>query len=345
MDVRGGLKAVATALVMGLGLAAATGAKAQTGAEFFKDKTVVYIVATAAGGGYDVYGRLTAEFMQKYLPGSTFVVRNLPGAGHLVGSNTLAASKPDGLTIGTFNTGLIYNQLIKLEGMRYNMAELSWIGKVAADPRVIAIAVQSPIKSVADLRAQKEPVLFATAGPGSAAYVEMSVLLKALGVPHRLLSGYDGNENAMAMRRGEVVGNIGSLSSWEEFRKQGIVRIISQIGGSKDSGIPQLKDEVSDPKVASMIALVESQGDISRFTAGPPKIPADRLEALRDAFRRAMQDKDLIARVEKLDRPFAPAVGEDVASMIKRALDQTPETIALLKEGLAAPGKEGKKEK
>ena len=54
-------------------------AQAQTGADFFKGKTVTYIVATAPGGGYDVAGRLVAEYMQKYLPGSTFVVRNLPG--------------------------------------------------------------------------------------------------------------------------------------------------------------------------------------------------------------------------------------------------------------------------
>ena len=87
-------------------------APAQTGADFFKGKTVTYIVATAPGGGYDLYGRLVAEYMQRHLPGSTFIVRNVPGAGHLIGTNAIYAAKPDGLTIGTFNTGLIYNQLI-----------------------------------------------------------------------------------------------------------------------------------------------------------------------------------------------------------------------------------------
>ena len=43
-------------------------AKAQTGAEFYKGKTVTYIVATAPGGGYDLYGRLVAEFMQNICP-------------------------------------------------------------------------------------------------------------------------------------------------------------------------------------------------------------------------------------------------------------------------------------
>lgn len=328
------IQRVVKSLALGVGLVTAvSGVQAQTGADFFKDKTIVYVVATAAGGGYDVYGRLTAEFMQRHLPGSTFVVSNRPGAGHLVGANFIAASKPDGLTLGTFNTGLLYSQLAKSEGIKFDMGELSWVGKMAADPRVIAIAVQSPIKSVADLINAKETVLFATAGPGAAGYVEMNMLLKAMKVNHRLLSGYDGNENAMAMRRGEVVGNIGSRSSWEEFRKQGIVRMIVQIGGN-EKDIPQLRDEVKDPKVGTIISLVESQGEISRFTAGPPKIPADRLEALRAAFKKAMEDKELIARVEKMDRPLQPAYGDDVARMIKKALDQTPETVAVLKEGL-----------
>src|SRR5687768_1407346 len=112
-------------------------AQAQTGAEFFKGKTVNYIVATAPGGGYDVAGRLVAEYMQKYLPGSTFVVKNLPGAGHIVGTNTIYASKPDGLTIGTFNTGLIYNQLINADGVKFDLSKMSWIGKVSSEPRVL----------------------------------------------------------------------------------------------------------------------------------------------------------------------------------------------------------------
>src|SRR5262245_30907799 len=103
-----GVSRAAMGLSLAGGLMAASiamPAHAQSGADYFKGKTVTYIVATAAGGGYDLYGRLVAEYMQRYLPGSTFIVRNLPGAGHLVGANTIYASRGDGLTIGTFNTG------------------------------------------------------------------------------------------------------------------------------------------------------------------------------------------------------------------------------------------------
>src|SRR6185503_9337350 len=150
MSVRASMNAALRSLAGGLIAASlATAAHAQGNADYFKGKTVSYIVATAAGGGYDLYGRLVAEYMQRYLPGSTFVVGNLPGAGHLVGTNTIYASRADGLTIGTFNTGLIYNQLVGLPGMKFDLTQMSWIGKATTDPRVLAIAQTSPIKTYA----------------------------------------------------------------------------------------------------------------------------------------------------------------------------------------------------
>ncbi len=313
-------------------------ALAQTGADFFKGKTITYIVATAPGGGYDLYGRLTAEYMQKYLPGSTFVVKNLPGAGHLIGANTIYASKADGLTIGTFNTGLIYNQLIAREGVRFDLTKMSWIGKAATDPRVITIGKQSPIMSYKELLAVKEPVNFSTGGIGASAYVETVMLYSALKLPIKIQTGYYGSDDALAIRRGEIVGTLASRSSWEVFVANGNGRFIAQIGGN-NKDVPQLKDMVTDEKAKQLIALIQSQGDIQRFTAGPPDIPKDRLDALRAAYRKAMEDPELQAKAVKLERPIEPAYGDDVLEMIKVALKQTPETIALLKEALEAGDK------
>src|ERR1700752_1499175 len=152
--------AVIARCLLSAGALIATGlypAFAQTGTEFFKGRTVTYIVATAPGGGYDLYGRLVSEFMQRYLPGSTFVAKNVPGAGHLIGANTIYASKPDGLTIGTFNTGLIYNQLIATDGVKFDLTKMSWIGKAASEPRVFLVGAQQPIKTFAELQALKAP--------------------------------------------------------------------------------------------------------------------------------------------------------------------------------------------
>lgn len=300
----------------------------------FKGKTVTYIVATAAGGGYDFYGRLVAEYMQRYLPGSTFVVKNMPGAGHIIGANAIYASKADGTTIGTFNTGLIYNQLVGLEAIRFDLNKMSWIGKASSDPRVFVINQSSPIKTFADLKKSKE-VNFASAGVGSAAYVETKVLTDALNLPIKLITGYNGNEDQLAMRRGEIVGSIASRSSNEDFVKNGYGRFIAQIGGN-DKDVPQLSTFADTSEAKALVSLIQSQGDISRLTAGPPAIPAPQLAALRGAYKKAMEDKELQAKAEKGGRPVEPAFGEDVAKMVKEALHQTPKTIAMLKDALEA---------
>ena len=308
-------------------------ARAQDGAAFYNGKTVNYIVATAPGGGYDSYGRLVAEFMQKYLPGSTFVVRNMPGAGHLIGANAIYASKPDGLTLGTFNTGLIYNQIVANEGVKFDLNKYSWIGKAASDARVFAIAAQAPIKTWQDLVSSKETVNFATAGVGSASYVETVILTKSLGLPIKMQTGYNGSDDQLAMRRGEIVGSIASRSSYDQFIKNGYGRYIAQIGGH-DNDTPQLKTLLKDTRGLELLALIESTSEIARLTAAPPGVPPAQLAALRDAYRKAMEDKDLQARAEKLERPVEPLYGDDIARMIGAALKQTPETVSLLKDAM-----------
>jgi tripartite-type tricarboxylate transporter receptor subunit TctC len=312
---------------------AAPSASAQTGADFYKGKTVTYIAATSPGGGYDLYGRLVAEFMQKHLPGSTFVLKNVPGAGHMVGANTIYASKPDGLTIGIFNTGLIYNQVLGAQGVKFDLGKMSWIGKAASDPRVITIAAQSPIKSLKDLQESKETVNFAVGGIGSATYIESMMLSNVLKLPVKVLTGYSGGDDQMAVRRGEITGSVASRSSWEPFVKNGYGKFIAQIGGSQ-TDVPQLATLVTDPTAKAVVALIQSQGDIGRLTAGPPEIPQDRLDALRAAYRAAMEDKELLAKAEKLQVPIDPLYGDEVLKRVKLALDQTPQTIALLRDAM-----------
>jgi tripartite-type tricarboxylate transporter receptor subunit TctC len=279
------------AIAAALACTLTSSAQGQAGAEFFKDKTVTYIVATGPGGGYDTYGRLIAEYMQRYLPGSTFVVKNVPGAGHLVGTNALFAAKPDGLTIGMFNTGILYSQLIRHPGVKFDLTQMSWIGKAATDPHVIALAQHTGIRTFADLKTHKATLKFATGGIGSTAYVETLMLTEAMRLPIRALTGYDGNQEQLAMRRGEIDGSMGARSTWVQFRDNGYGHLIGQFGGN-DRDVPQVSSFAADAKTKAIVTLIQVPGDIARLTAGPPGLPADRLKALRAAFRQAMQDRN-----------------------------------------------------
>jgi len=306
---------------------------AQDRSSFYKSRTFSYIISAGAGGGYDLYGRLVAEFMQRQLPGSTFVVKNMAGAGHLIGANALYASPPDGYTLGSFSTGLIYNQISKNASVRFDLTKMSWIGKAGTDPRVVVISATSPIKTFDEFLQQKELQNFAASGLGSASYVEMILLSRTMKLPIKVLTGYQGSADQLAMRRGEIVGTIGSRSSLQQFVNNGYGRFIAQIGGL-DTDVPQMSAWARDESGANSIALIQSQGDIARLTAGPPGIPADRLNILIDAYRNALNDPDLQARAIKFGYPIEPAYGEEVAKIINKALQQSDETTTLLTEAL-----------
>ena len=100
---------------------------------FYEGKTMTLIVATKPGGGYDFYARLASKFMEKYLPGSTIIVKNVPGAGHIIGCNTTYSAKPNGLTFGTFNRALPLAQVAGLKGIKFDLSKMTWLGSAAAD--------------------------------------------------------------------------------------------------------------------------------------------------------------------------------------------------------------------
>lgn len=314
---------------IGLSMAAAvTGVNASAAEGFFKDKTLTYIVATSPGGGYDTYARLIAKYMGKHLQADKILVKNIPGAGHIVGANTLYASKPDGLTIGMFNTGLIYSQILNRKGVQFDLSKMTWIGKAAADPRAIVISAGSGIEDYAGLSAAKG-IKFATSGVGSASYTDTNLIASALNLDLDIITGFNGNEAELAMIRGEIGGHVASLSSLQGFVDNGNGKFVATIGG-KISGVPEAKDIAGSAKGKSIISLIEAISVLGRLTAAPPGVPADRTAELRAAYDKSMSDPELLAEAAKLGRPIEPASGAEVEGLIIAALDQTPETIAII---------------
>lgn len=304
----------------------------QAASNYFKGKTITYIVATRPGGGYDAYGRLVAKYMQKYLPGSTVIVKNVPGAGHIIGCNEIYNSKPNGLTIGTFNTGLIYAQLVGTQGIDFDLAKMSWIGKAASDPRVLVARNGSGLKTIGDLEDSQQPWKLTANGLGGADYNDTTMLSQVMGWNIHLLLGYRGNEGQMAMRRGETDGMLGSKSSLDSFVQNGYGHYVFQIGGHPPPHVPLLSSAIKNgnDKAKRIVALIRSQADLARLTAGPPGIPKARLAELREAYRKALNDPQLRAQAKKMGRPIDPGYGARVTKEVKDALNQPPAIKKLL---------------
>ncbi len=303
--------------------------------DFYQGKNVTYIVATNAGGGYDAYARLIGGYLEEYLNADHVLIRNVPGAGHIVGANTLARSKPDGLTIGTFNAGLIYGQLLGKKAMRFDLREFGWIGKAAGEPRAVIVSTKCQIKTIEDIIAADEPVIFAGAGIGSASYADTRLLSEALGLNTKIIPGYGGTEGEMAMMRGEICGQVASTSSVQGFVDAGYAAYILTVGGDID-GVPNAMEYAKDERAKGIVELISAMAQLGRITAAPPGIPEEQLNALREAYKAALEDPALLAEAAKKGRPIDPAYGDDVKQLVIAALDQTPETIQIIRKSLNA---------
>ena len=298
----------------------------------FRGKTITYIIATGPGGGYDSYGRLIVRYLQKYLPGARILVKNVPGAGHIVGANTIYAARPDGLTFGTFNTGLIYDQLLQRPGVKFDLTKFSYLGKASEDTRAVVISTKSGVKSFDEIMKSKTPVKFAASGIGSAAYIETRILQNALHVPLQIVPGFDGNEGEMSMLRNEVVAQVGTANSLEPFVKNRNGFFALAITDSDTlPGVPKAMIYAKDDRAKRLLTLISTLSEIGRLTAGPPSIPPATLAVLREALAKAMADPAYIADGKRLGLPLDPAPGDKVEAMVKQQLVQSPELIADLK--------------
>jgi hypothetical protein len=299
---------------------------------FFAGKTITYIVATKQGGGYDTMGRLVAKYLTRHIPGAQIVVKNVPGAGHLIGYQAIYGAAPDGLTIGTFNIGLIYSQLSGALDSTLDLAKASWIGKAAEESRVILVAANSDVTDIVQLKNPERVFKVAVNAKGGSAHVDATLLTKTFGFNLKPIFGFEGTDAELSLLRGEIDVMMGSRSSFEHFVASGNGRFLLEIGGAPGSTLPRGDALAKSEAEKSVIAVIEAPAKCARVTAGPPGIPPERLELLRKAYLAALSDPDLLAEARAQGLPIAPAAGEWVADRIKSALNPPPEITAIIKE-------------
>lgn len=113
-------------------LAWSSGLQAQT--SFFQGKTMTIVVGTKAGDAYDLYARLLAQYMPKYIPGNpNIIVQNMTGAGSMIAANFVyGVAKPDGMTLGAIFPALYFDQLTGRSEVKYDWKKFAWIGSTVA---------------------------------------------------------------------------------------------------------------------------------------------------------------------------------------------------------------------
>jgi len=306
--------------------------------EYFKGKTIRFMVPYKPGGGYDTYARMIAPFLEKEL-NATVVVQNVPGGGGLLGVNKLFSARPNGRTIGMVNLiGAIMSQLGQMRGVNFKLEEFGWIGRVVAEPQLMLTRANSPINSIEDIKKMGEPLKYGTTGPGAVDYLNGLLLSRVFDFPIKMVSGYaSSGEYDLAMLKGEVDCVMGSFSSKISYLKTGDAKPIVLLSKTRSKELPDLPivseikglNEEDRKLVVAAINLLEG----GRAVAAPPNLPKDRLQSLRNAWSKATSDPGLLKSAEKAARPISNLPGPQMQELVSELINNIPKPMMeLIKE-------------
>ncbi len=321
---------------------------AQSQTPFYQKKTIQVLIGSAPGGLYDRWGRLFAQHMGKYIPGNpNLVAQNMPGGGSMVATNYLyGLAKPDGLTVGMFQTHMYLQQLVGIPEVKYDVRKFNWLGSQEKGQMMLYIRADSPYKSMDDILKAKEPPKCGGSGASDQTALLTRLLEETIGAKFIRVLGYPGGSDVdLAMERGEVVCRATRITvhfSREPFLtwdKKGFDRHLLQASRKRDprlGDVPtiyELMDKYKTADVGRRLAQVILSGDeLGRPMIAPPGVPADRVKILREAYNKALADPELIAEVTKSRLDMDPSTGEEIEALVKEIMDQPPEVVALVKK-------------
>jgi tripartite-type tricarboxylate transporter receptor subunit TctC len=329
------------------GFLAGGSARADPVSDFYRGKTIRLIVGAAAGGGYDIVGRVVASRLGVHIPGNpSVVVENLAGAGGLVMANSFYNSAPrNGTAIGLPTNAIPLEPRLKILTRNggtagFDLGELGWLGSAAQQPQVLYVWHDVPVKTAADLKTMQ--VLMGTLGVGTDSYTLPLLMNEIMGTKLKVVPGYVGESDTLvAMERGEIQGNTAGLanllSAEPEWLREGKIRILVQFGRER---LPELPDVPAAPELASsdidrdMLRFFALKYDMAYTLIAPPGVPAERLAALRNAFDATMKDPEYIAAAKKISLPINPLSGDEVTKLVAQIQDAPQYVVDRLRSTL-----------
>ena len=307
------------ALVGASALALAGGARAQS----YPSKAIRLVVPYSPGGGADTTARLIAPKLQEAL-GETVVVENRPGAGGVIGDETVAKAAPDGhtLLIGAFAHAVNPSLLPK---MPFRTPEdFAPISLLVTVPELLVITPSHPAKTVADLvamaKAQPGKLFYASSGNGSAQHLaaELFKLRTGTDIGH---VPYKGGGLAVAdVAAGHVPFYFGNMSAALPQARGNRVRALAVTSAERSPAAPDVptlaEAGVKDCEISEWNALL-----------APAGTPAAVLERLHAEVAKIMRMADMKEKFADLGATAIGSTPAEFAAFLRAEMTKWAEVV------------------
>ena len=338
-----GLKSLIWPLALLAAALGTTPAAADAIADFYKGKRITYLIPTAPGGSYHLYSLQIARHMGKHIPGNpTIITQNMPGAGAIVMTNYLYNVAPkDGSYLGMVNQAIPLTQLLGQDGVKFDVAKMTWIGDAIVSNSVAVAWHETGFKTIQDVM-EREMIIGAEGGMSSSTIIPR-VMNAVIGTRFKIVQGFPGGGPMnMAIERGEVHGRGAVVyAGWKAQKPDWVADkkliFLVQTGFEPDRelpNVPLLIDLAKTPEDRKLLELVSLVPALGRATIGPPALPADRTQALRAAFKATMEDPEFLAEAAKAKMDIDPRYGEDLDKLAATIAATPPEAIERLKKAI-----------
>ena len=319
------------ALTLALILAASPSAIAQA-QDFYRGKTINFIIGYGPGGGVDSASRLIVRHFNRFIPGKPDMTpQNMEGAGGVVAGNHLGRRvAADGLTIGLPGRSWFVEGIVKSPGVTFDPVKFSFIGSTGVNNTLLYVRGDLNITTPEQLKKYAEKIPAAGIGAGTST-VTVPNMLAEYGYPLRVVLGYNSSARSLlALEQGEVGAYFTPEDSFSKrpdlVEKRVVVPILQSKRIVKD--MPVLADLVPE-KDQAVLSLFTAYDDTGLMVVGPPGIPEDRLEILRKAFIEMCKDPDFQKDAATTGEPVgAPIPASELEKIMTRlATAATPEVI------------------
>jgi len=246
--------------------------------------TINLFVGFRPGAAYDLYARLTARYMLRFLPGHpAFLVENKP-ENALDTARRIYKSAPDGATLAALIPALYMAQLSAKSDIGFDLAKLSWIGSPTKSHYLLYMSTKAPYKTMRDIRDASTPPLCGAGTETTTGYYLPKLFEETLGTKFNIRMGFEeGPDTDAAVERGEVqcraltIDGFFSHEPYPSWIKNNVVRIVLQTGAKRDARLPNVPTiyEVMDEfktsaSNRSLVKLVLASSDLAALSSPLP---------------------------------------------------------------------------